>query len=334
MPLPQILHPGRRRLLLAAAAAAAWPALARAQAPAWPTRPVRFIVPYAPGGPTDTLARVVGAELGRRWGQQVVVDNRPGANAVVGAALAAQAPADGHTLFQGTASTHGINPHVYRKLPYDPVRDFAPVVPLSESALYLAVANRLPVQSAAELLAYVRQRPGAVSFGSLGPGSTHQIAGELLQQVAGVRMLEVPYKGTGPASQALMAGEIDVLFDAAAVQHARAGKVRILGVTSRQRWPITPDIPTLVEQGLPEWDLPNGWFAIFVPAGVPPEVVARINRDTNEVLRLPEVRARLAGFGHVPTGGTPEALRDKVQSALAVGERVARTLKLNLALER
>lgn len=319
-----------RRTFLATVALGAV-GLARAQsAGAYPARPVRFIVPYAPGGPSDALARLIGSELGRRWNQQVVVDNRPGANAIIGADIAAHAKADGYTLFLGTASTHGINPHVYAKLPYDPVRDFTPVVAMSESSLYLVVNAKLPINNVAELLQYLRQRPDAVTFGSLGPGSIHQMAGELLQRAAGVRMVEIPYKGTGPAIQALMGGEIEVLFDAAALPHAKTGRVKILAVTSPKRWPITPEIPTVAEQGLANFDLPNGWFAIFLPAGAPTEIVDKINRDVNEVLRMPEVQTKLAVFGHVAAGGSPQALEARVQASLALGARVAKALKLEV----
>jgi tripartite-type tricarboxylate transporter receptor subunit TctC len=300
--------------------------------PAWayPVKPVRIIVPYAPGGPTDALARIVGAELATRWGQSVLVENRPGANAVIGAGVAASAAPDGYTLFEGTLSTHGINPFVYKKVPYDPVRDFTPIVPLSKSVLYLAVSNRVPVSNVQEFLAYVRQRPGQVNFGSIGPGSAHQITGELLQRAAGLKMTEVAYKGTGPAMTALTAGEIDALFDASAMQHAKAGRVKVLAVTSRERWPLTPEVPTMAEQGVQGLDPPNGWFGLFAPAGVTSEIVQKVNRDVNEALRNPEVQKKLATIGHVPTGGTPEALREEVRASLKYGEKISAELKLKL----
>jgi tripartite-type tricarboxylate transporter receptor subunit TctC len=298
-------------------------------APDYPARPVRYIVPYAPGGPTDTVGRLIAAELTKRWSQQVVVENRPGANANIGAELAAKAPPDGYTLFQGTGSTHGSNPALYPKLPYDPVRDFAPIVPLTESTLYLAVSPSTPVSSVAELIALARAHPGKLNYGSLGPGSAHQLAGELLKLRAGVAIVGIPFKGSAPAMTALLAGEIDVIFDSTALPHAKAGRIKILAVTTRHRWPPSPEIPTMIEAGVPDFES-RGWFGLFAPSGTPEAVIQKINRDVNDVLGQADVRRRLTELGAVVTGGTAQAFAESIQRELTFWAAVVKAAGLKV----
>ena len=308
---------GRRRRIVAAAAAACTLGAAgplRAQAP-WPGRPVRLVVPYAPGGPTDGIGRLVAQRLGTLWGQQVVVDNRPGANANIGAEFVARAPADGYTLLMGTGSTHGINPAIYPKLPFDPVKDFTPVVQLTDSTLYVAVPPSLGVNSMAELVALARAQPNRLNYGSVGIGSAHHLAGEMLKLRAGIQMTHIPYKGSGPARAALLGGEIQVLFDSAVMPMARQGQVRVLGVTAVRRWPASPEVPTLIELGYPDF-IVSGWFALFAPAGTPEAVVEKINADTNRALADPELRERAAAMSLLVQGGSARDLEALVAREL------------------
>lgn len=307
----------RRRCLidlLATAGGLGVGAAAQAQA-GWPVRPVRLVVPYAPGGPTDGIGRLVAQRLGALWGQQVVVDNRPGANANIGAESVARAQADGYTLLMGTGSTHGINPAIYPKLPFDPVKDFVPIVQLTDSTLYVAVHPSLGVQSLAELIALARAQPNRLNYGSVGIGSAHHLAGEMLKLRTGIQMTHVPYKGSGPARAALLGGEIQVLFDSAVMPLARQGQVRVLGVTAARRWPASPEVPTLIEQGYGDF-IVSGWFALFAPAGTPEAVVEKINADTNRVLADPELRERAGAMSLLVQGGSAKDLESLVAREL------------------
>jgi tripartite-type tricarboxylate transporter receptor subunit TctC len=304
----------RRRRLLRAAALLPFGAALRAQ-PAYPARPVRIVVPYAPGGPTDGITRVVATELAQLWGQQVNVDNRPGANANIGAELVARAPADGYTILLGTGSTHGINPAIYPRLPFDPVKDFVPIVQLTDSTLYIAVPPSLPVKTLADLVAYAKANPGQLNYGSVGIGSAHHLAGEMLKLRAGIEMTHVPYKGSGPARAALMAGEVQVLFDSAVMPLARQGQVKVLGVAAARRWNASPEVPTFIEQGYPDFVV-SGWFAFFAPAGTPAAIVEKINTDANKVLADPKVRERAQVMSLLVQGGTAKDLEALVAREL------------------
>lgn len=304
-----------RREWLASSVLVMW-TFAQAQPPsAFPNRPVRLVVPYAPGGPTDGIGRLLAQKLSALWSQQVLVDNRPGANANIGAEAVARSPADGYTVLMGTGSTHGINPAIYPRLPFDPVKDFVPIVQLTDSTLYLAVAPGFPARTVSELIAYAKANPGKLNYGSVGIGSAHHLAGEMLKLRAGIDMAHVPYKGSGPARAALLAGEVQVLFDSAIVPLARQGQVRVLGVTARQRWPGSPEVPTFSEQGLPDFVV-SGWFALFAPAGTPSAVVERINLDVNKILEDPEVRERAAAMSLVIQGGSSRDLESLVAMEL------------------
>lgn len=290
-------------------------ASARAQVAAYPTRPVRIVVPYAAGGPTDAISRVAAQKLSETWGQQVIVDNKPGANANIGAELVARAPNDGYTLLLGTGSTHGINPAIYPRLPFDPVKDFAPVVQLTDSTLYLAVLPSFPVASLAELVSYAKANPGKLNYASVGIGSAHHLAGEMLKLRAGLDITHVPYKGSAPARSALLAGEVQMAFDSAVMPLARSGQVRVLGVTSSRRWPSSAEVPTFIEQGFPDFVV-GGWFALFAPAGTPAAIVEKINSDTNKALADPAVRERAAAMSLLVQGGSVRELETLVASEL------------------
>jgi tripartite-type tricarboxylate transporter receptor subunit TctC len=292
----------------------AWAGAADAQT--WPTKPIRYIVPYPAGGNTDITGRLIGQKLSEALGQPIVIDNLPGAGANIGAAAAARAAPDGYTLFQGTGSTHGINSALFPKLPFDPVKDFVPIVLLVESPLFLVVNPDLPVKSVPELVAYAKAHPGKLSFGSVGNGSAHHLAGELLKLRAGLDMVHIPYRGSAPALQDLMGGQIQLAFDATALQLVREGRLRALAVASTKRWPAAPDIPAMSEVGFPDFEV-GGWFALFAPAGTSRPIIDRINVEVNRILALAPVQQRLREIGLEPLGGTPEQLAKHVATELA-----------------
>jgi tripartite-type tricarboxylate transporter receptor subunit TctC len=318
----------RRRSLLASLGAL--PAVARAQ-PAWPVRPVRLIVPFTPGGNTDVVARVLGARLSAAWGQTVMVENRPGAAANIGAEAAARSAPDGYTLFLGTGGTHGINPNIFPNLPFDPVRDFTPVVALVESPIYLVVSARLPARTLAEFIDYARAHPDALSYGSVGIGSPHHLAAEMLKQRTGIRMEHVPYRGSAQVVTDLLQGTIQVAWDVTAIAHTRDGRLRALAVGGSRRNPSWPEVPAMSELGFPDFEV-GGWFALFGPAGLPAHVVERVNRDTNAAMRDSELLARYGEVGLRILGGTPEELAQRVRDELRRWGEVARAANIRLDL--
>lgn len=299
----------RRHLLaltLYATLAAALPPLAAAQTP-YPARPVRIVVPVAPGGGTDYTARLLAEKLAPVMGQPFIVDNRPGGSGNVGVQAVATAPADGYTLVMPITS-FPINPSLH-KLPFDTVKDFAPVVLAGTLPLVLVVNPALPARSVAELIALARQQPGAVNYANSGTGTTAHLAGELFKRMAGVQMASVNYKGGGPAVTDLLGGHVQAYFAtiASVVQHIESGKLRALAVTSSSRVPELPNVPTVAESGLPGFDV-TAWFGLFAPANTPRPAIERLNRELVKILALPEVREKMAVHGMQPGGGTPEAL--------------------------
>ena len=276
---------------------------------AWPSKPIRWICPYAAGGPTDIVSRVVASELSKALGQPVIVDNRPGANANIGAELAAKSAPDGYTIFLGTGSSHGINSAIYPKLAYDPVKDFAPVALLTESMLFLIVNNDFPVRSVKELIAYAKANPGKISYASVGNGSAHHLAMEWFKLRTGTFMVHIPYRGSAPAVQDLIGGRVQVMFDASAAPQIRAGTVRGLATASTRRWPQLPDLPSLAEVGMPDFHV-GGWFGMFVPVGTPRAIIDRLATEAQKIMALPEVRQRVAAMGlNVFSGGPDETAR-------------------------
>jgi tripartite-type tricarboxylate transporter receptor subunit TctC len=289
---------------------------ATVDAQSWPTKPMRYIVPYPAGGNTDITGRLIGQKLSEALGQPVVIDNLPGGGANIGAAAGARAAPDGYTIFQGTGSTHGINSSLFPKLPFDPVKDFAPIVLMVESPLFLVVNPNLPVKSVPELVAYGKAHPGKLSFGSVGNGSAHHLAGELLKLRAGLDMVHVPYRGSAPALQDLMGGQIQLAFDATALQLVREGRLRALAVASTKRWPTARDLPAMSEVGFPDFEV-GGWFALFAPAGTPRSIIDRINTEVNRILVMAPVQQRFRDIGLEPLGSTPEQLARHVGTELA-----------------
>lgn len=270
----------------------------------YPVRPVRVIVPLAPGGGTDISARLVAQRLTDAMGQTFLVDNRPGAGTTLGVELAARAVPDGYTLLV-TAPEFTVNPSLLAKVPYEPSRDFAPIAQFTRGQYFLSVRPTVAAASVKELIALAKSQAGKLNYGSSGNGSANHLAGEMFKQVAGVDLVHVPYKGSGPSVAALLAGEIQVLFSSttAVLPHVRAGRVRALAVTGAQRSPIAPEVPTVVESGLPQFVV-TGWYGMLAPKATPEAIVARLNAEVNR--QLPEIRTRFAELGSEIVGGTPK----------------------------
>jgi len=291
----------------------------------YPSRPVRFIVPSAAGGGTDIIARAIAQKLSESLGQQFVVDNRPGAGQMIGIELAAKSPTDGHTIVMA-ASTLAINSVMYKKVSYDPVRDFAPITQAASLPNVLVVHPSLPVKSVAELIAYAKQRPGQLNFASAGIGTSPQMSVELLKSMAGIDMVHIPYKGTSPGVVDLLAGQVTVMTPnvLTALPHIKAGKLRALAVTSAKRSEALPDIPTIAEAGLPGYDSTQ-WYGVLAPAGTPHEIVARLHAEIVRALRLPDVRERLAADGAEAVGSTPEEFAAFIRSEIEKWAAVAKS---------
>jgi tripartite-type tricarboxylate transporter receptor subunit TctC len=315
----------RRRHLMfvatAAAAASPWPVFAQA----WPNKPVRVVVPFPPGGPADNLARPLVLKLAEQLGQQVLIDNRGGANGNIGADAVAKAAPDGHTLLWTPTGTLAVNPSIYPKLPFDPTRDFAPVSLVAEVQGILIVNNDVPARTVAELLALARTQPGRLSFGSPGTGSIVHLLGEQLKLLAKVDLLHVPYKGVGPAMADLIGGQITMMFDstASALAQARAGKVRMLATGATKRLAQAPELPTMAESGVPGFDS-TSWHGIFAPAATPREIVLRLSQEIARALQASDVAAVFDRAGTQPLGGTPEQLAQALKAATERWGRIAR----------
>jgi tripartite-type tricarboxylate transporter receptor subunit TctC len=275
----------------------------------YPSRPIRIINPFAPGGPVDLLARAVGQKLQEGWGQPVLVETRAGAAGNIGIEYVARQPADGYTLLVMPTGNAVVNPHIFPKLPYDPLRDFAPVTLLATVENVLVVHPEVKAASVQELIALAKANPGKLTFSSPGVGSQAHVAGEMLKSMAGVQMLHVPYKGMAPAMNDLLGGQVSFMFlsTSSALKQVQAGKLRALGVASRSRSSAAPDLPTVAEQGLPGFEALS-WYALMAPAGTPAEVVEKIANDAARALRAPDVRERLLGLGANPVGNTPAQL--------------------------
>jgi tripartite-type tricarboxylate transporter receptor subunit TctC len=278
-----------------------------AAAQAYPSKPIRFVVPYPPGGPLDTVARLTAQKVSESVKQPVIVDNKPGAGGNIGADIVAKSPADGYTILMGAVATHAINPSLYASIPYDAVRDFAPVTQLASTPNILIVNPSVPASNVREFIAYAKANPGKLNFGSGSTGSAGHLAGELFKALAGVEMTHVPYKGAAPAMQDLVAGQIQLMFDnlASALGQVRAGKVKGLAVTTAKRTSLAPELPTIAESGLPGFDI-STWFGIFVPAGTRRDVVERLHAEFTRALASPDVREKIVNLGAEPVGNRPE----------------------------
>jgi tripartite-type tricarboxylate transporter receptor subunit TctC len=301
--------PLRRRLLAGLPAAALTTALPRSgRAQAWPTRPVKLVIPFPAGGATDIIGRTLATRLGTALGQQVVVENRPGAGGSIGSDMVAKAPADGYTVLMGTGSTHSVGPALNPRMPYDAARDFAPVAHVANAPSVLVVGAGFPARTVQELVALLRRSPGRYNFGSSGIGTYPHLSAEMFKwRAGGLFVVHIPYRGTGLVITDLVAGQIAFLMDSvvSAQPHIRDGKVRPLAVSGERRSPSLPEVPTFAEVGIAGMDISN-WFGAFAPAGTPPEVLARLNREINAAVRAPEVLERLERAGAEPAGGSPE----------------------------
>jgi len=304
-------------LLLAASLAA--------HAQDYPAKPVRWVVPFPAGGPLDIVARVIGVRLSETWGQPVIVDNRPGAGGNIGAEVVAKSAPDGYTIVMGALSTHAVNVSLFRKLPYDPVRDFAPVTLISEVPNVLVVNPAVPAKTVAEFIAYARANPGKLNFASGSTGSAGHLAGELFKTMARVDMTHVPYKGAAPAVTDLLAGQVQLMFDnlASALPNIRAGRLRALAVTTKKRSAFVPELPTIAESGLPGFDV-STWFGVMAPAATPRPIVNRLHDGIVRALAQPDVKERLAAMGAEPVGDTPEQFGAFVKSEIAKYAKVVK----------
>lgn len=297
--------------------------------PPFPPRPVRYVVPFRPDGPPDAIARIVARELTALWQQAVTVDNRPGANGNVGSEFVVNSPPDGCTLLQGTSATHGSNAVLFPLLPFDPHEDLAPVVPLIEGPLYLAAAEGQPFDSVDALLAHARAHPGAVRFGTAGPGSPQHLAGELLKIQCGIDIVPVHYAGAAQALRAIVQGDVEIYFGSEFLAHPEAAHLQLLGVSTRWRWPLAPHIPTLVERGVADFEI-HGWFGIFAPTATAPEIVERINADVNEVLQRAAVAGAIQGYGYRVLGGSAADFAARLQREAQYWSDLVRRHKLSL----
>jgi tripartite-type tricarboxylate transporter receptor subunit TctC len=288
-------------------------------AQAYPTKPVRIIVPIAPGGGQDFVARMIGQRLTIALGQQVIVDNRPGAGGIIGTHLAAKAAPDGYTLVV-VAASFTAQPSLYTKLPYDPVKDLAPITQLGGQPYLLVVNPTVPAKAVKEFVALARSAKGKVTYGSSGSGEMSNLAMELLRTAAKFDAVHVPYKGAAPALAALLAGEVDAFFPAitSGLPHVRSGKARILAVTTLQRAALLPDVPTVAESGFPGYEV-SGWYGLLAPAGIPKEIIARLHREVSKILEMPEVKELQAANGRIPApgGNTPEEFTATIQAEIA-----------------
>ena len=319
-----------RRALLALSSAACLPGLARAQQ-GWPVRPLRIVVPFPPAGTTDLLARAMAPELQKALGQPVIVENKPGAGGNTGSVEVAHAT-DGHTLLMGTVGTHAINASLYPKMPFDPVKDFAPVtlVAAVPNVLVLNPANaqKYGIQSVADLVRVARAQPGKLNMCSSGNGTSIHLAGELFKSLTATYMIHFPYRGSGPALLDLMGGNMDLMFDnlPSALPHIRSGKLKALAVTSARRSEALPELPTIAESGVPELKAfeASSWFGLLAPAAQPADQVARVQREAAKALATPAIRERLASQGAVPGGGTSAEFAALIASETAKWAKVVK----------
>jgi tripartite-type tricarboxylate transporter receptor subunit TctC len=314
--------------LACAAVLAASPALSQSQ---YPSKAVRIIVPFPPAGNTDVYARPVARKLTELYGQQMIIDNRPGAGGSIGMELAAKSPPDGYTLVWGSTSTHGVGPNVYKKLPYDPIRDFEPVILAVLAQNILVVHPSVPAKNVKDLIAIARAKRGALSFASSGNGTISHLAGELFKTMSGTDMVHVPYKGSSPALVDVVGGQVDVMFDslAASLPQVKAGKLRALAVTGDKRFPAMKEIPTISESGLKGYEV-STWLAIWAPPKTPRELVNKLNADIDKALHQPDMMKLMTENGAEPGGGPPARLDQHVKSEIAKWGRVVKAAHVTI----
>jgi tripartite-type tricarboxylate transporter receptor subunit TctC len=318
-----------RSIVLAALAAVA-PLSVQAQA--WPARqPIKFVVPYPPGGASDVTARVLGAKLSESLGQAVVVENRPGANGIIALELVAKSAPDGYTILMANLGPNAINPGVYHKLPYDAVKDFTPITLTSVVPLIVLVTPSLPVKSMPELIAYAKANPGKLSYASAGNGAANHLAGEMIKGMAGIKMVHVPYKGDSPAVPDVAAGTVSMMFPTviAGMPHVKSGRMRAIAVTGAKRSASLPELPTVSEAGIAGFEAVS-WGGVMGPAGLPPEIVNRLNGEINRILKLPDVAEKLSSLGAEIVGSTPDEFANYLKAEIGKWGKVAHANNIRL----
>lgn len=301
-----------------------------ATAQQYPSKPVKFVVPFVAGGPTDIQGRLLGEKLSQRMGQQFVIDNRGGANGNIGMEITAKSPPDGYTIVIATVGTWAVNPSLYKQMPFDVVKDFAPIAQVSTSPGVLVVHPSVPVKNVKELIALARAKPGKLDYGSSGVGGFGHISGALFSLMTKTEMVHIPYKSSAPSLTDVIAGQIQVLFNNAisTVPYIKSGQVRPLAVTSLKRMPALPELPSLDEAGIKGYDN-SSWSAVAAPAGTPKEIIARLNSEINQILKLPDIQEKSAAVGAVIVGGTPEQFAEYLKSEINKFARVVREAKIN-----
>jgi tripartite-type tricarboxylate transporter receptor subunit TctC len=313
-----------RRIALVLGAALMLPLMAQAQS--WPTRqPIKFIIPYPPGGASDVTARILGVKLSESLGQAVLIENRPGANGIIALESVAKAAPDGYTILMANLGPNAINPVVYNKLPYDAIKDFAPITLTSVVPQIVVVAPALPIKSVQELIAYAKANPGKVTFASAGNGASNHLSGELFNAMAGIKMVHVPYKGDTPGMTDVMSAAVAVAFPTAvaAMPHVKSGRLRAIAVTSAKRIPSLPDLPTVAEAGLAGYEAVS-WGGVMAPAGTPPAIINRFNTEINRILKLPDVAEKLSSLGAEIVGTTPDEFATYLKAEIVKWGKVAR----------
>lgn len=327
------LHTTNRRRLIHGACLAiltgamSMPAVAQS---AWPTKPVRIVVPFAPGGTTDILARAVAPELTKAFGQPFIVDNRAGAGGNVGADLVAKSPGDGYTLLMGTVGTHGINKSLYSKMPYDPQKDFAPITLVAGVPNVMVMnaekAAKLGINNVADFVKYAKAHPGQFSMASSGNGTSIHLAGELFKSQTGIFMTHIPYRGSGPALLDLIGGNVDVMFDnlPSAMPQIKGGKLKAFAVTSAQRSTAMPELPTVEEAGKLKGFEASSWFGLLAPAGTPPDVVNRIQQEVAKALATPAIKEKMLAQGAIPSGNTPQEFAKLIDAEIGKWAKVVK----------
>jgi tripartite-type tricarboxylate transporter receptor subunit TctC len=297
----------------------------------WPTKPVRLVVPFPAGGSTDILSRAISLKASEILGQQIVIDNRPGAGGTIGSDHVAKSAPDGYTLLMATGSTHSVNPVINPRLPYNVERDFAPVALVANTSSVMVVPASLPVNNLAEFIALAKAKPGQLNFGSSGNGTNSHLTGEIFKAQAGVFITHIPYRGTGLVFTDMLSGQIQMLMDnfVTAQPHIRDGKLKVLGLTSLKRQPFLPDVPTFAEQGLKGFDVGN-WFGIYAPRGTPPEIVQKINTAINQALQDPDLLRRLQNLGATPISGTPDYMGQVVAADTARWRKLIQDQKIKV----
>ena len=300
-------------------------ALSMSGAAAWPEKPIKLIVPYPPGGLTDAVARQIGGALAERLKQLMVIENVAGGGGNIGAERAAKSPADGYTLYLGNNATVGLNTLVYKKLNFDPLKDLAPVSIVAESQTLLVVHPSVPAKTVGELVALAKAQPGALNFGSTGAGGVSHLAGEMLKTATGTQMTHIAYKGTGPALNDLLGGQIQFMFNDPALPHVQAGKLRALAVTGKKRWRDAPEIPTLAELGYPGFETYN-WFGLFVPAGTPAAIIQQLNRELVPALKEPAMQSWMQSRGSEAASSSPEEFAAYIRKDVEKWARVVKAV--------